>query len=45
VDSEATTVEEIVRELEVSKIGEREGRAQDKEEANTMQKLRAMGYM
>lgn len=45
VDSEATTVDEIIHELEVSRTGEREGRAQDKEDANTMQKLRALGYM
>ncbi len=45
VASAATTVDEIIEELEVSKIGEREGRAQDKEDANTMQKLRALGYM
>ena len=45
VQSQATTVDEIVAELETSKHGEREGRAQDKEDAYTMQKLRALGYM
>ena len=45
VKSEASTVDEIVAELETTKAGEREGRAQDKEDANTMQKLRALGYM
>jgi len=29
----------------VTKIAERSGRAQDKEKAFTMQKLRALGYM
>ncbi len=45
VPSEATTIEEIVAELEATKHGEREGRAQDKEDAYTMQKLRSLGYM
>ena len=45
VESDATTIDEIIAELEVSRIGEREGRAQDKEDAETMQKLRALGYM
>jgi sulfate adenylyltransferase subunit 2 len=45
VVSDAATVDEIVAELETTRSGEREGRAQDKEDANTMQKLRALGYM
>ncbi len=45
VESEASTIDEIIAELEISRIGEREGRAQDKEDAETMQKLRALGYM
>ncbi len=45
VDSNAATVDEIVEELRVSKIAERSGRAQDKEQTFTMQKLRALGYM
>lgn len=45
VDSNAATVDEIVEELRVSKIAERSGRAQDKENTFTMQKLRALGYM
>jgi len=45
VKSQASTVDQIVTELETTKAGEREGRAQDKEDANTMQKLRALGYM
>lgn len=45
VDSEADTVEKIIAELKTSKISERSGRAQDKEDAYTMQKLRSLGYM
>lgn len=45
VDSTASNVDEIVEELRVSKVAERSGRAQDKEKAFTMQKLRALGYM
>lgn len=45
VDSAAATVAEVVEELRVSKIAERSGRAQDKEKAFAMQKLRALGYM
>jgi len=45
IDSTARTVDEIVEELKVSKIAERSGRAQDKEDMFTMQKLRALGYM
>ena len=39
------TVDEIICELENIKTGEREGRAQDKESAHAMQKLRSLGYM
>jgi sulfate adenylyltransferase subunit 2 len=45
VDSDADTIEKILVEIEGSKTGERAGRAQDKEDAYTMQKLRALGYM
>jgi sulfate adenylyltransferase subunit 2 len=45
IDSNAATVTEIVADLEASKEPERAGRAQDKEHAYTMQKLRALGYM
>ena len=45
VESEADTVEKIIAEIEGSKTSERAGRAQDKENAYTMQKLRALGYM
>ena len=45
VASEATTVDEIIAELLSTRTAERAGRAQDKEDAYTMQKLRALGYM
>lgn len=45
VDSEADTVDKIVEELKITKILERSGRAQDKEDVYTMQKLRSLGYM
>lgn len=43
--SDADTVDKIVEELRTTTISERSGRAQDKERAYMMQKLRSMGYM
>ena len=45
VGSTADSIDKIVAELKVSKVSERSGRAQDKESAFIMQKLRALGYM
>jgi len=45
VDSDAATIEEIVEELRTTRVAERSGRAQDKEQAFMMQKLRSLGYM
>jgi sulfate adenylyltransferase subunit 2 len=45
VPSNASTIDEIVHELKTSKTLERAGRAQDKEKAYMMEKLRALGYM
>ncbi len=45
VGSDAATVDEIIEEIAGSTVSERSGRAQDKEDAYTMQKLRALGYM
>jgi sulfate adenylyltransferase subunit 2 len=45
IKSEASNIDEIIRELECTRIGERQGRAQDKEAAYAMQQLRALGYM
>ncbi|MFH0863248.1 MAG: sulfate adenylyltransferase subunit CysD [Candidatus Altiarchaeota archaeon] len=45
VDSDADTIDKIIEELKTTKVGERSGRAQDKESAYMMQKLRSLGYM
>ncbi|MEW6095975.1 MAG: sulfate adenylyltransferase subunit CysD [bacterium] len=45
VDSNADTIDKIIEELQTTKVSERSGRAQDKESAYMMQKLRALGYM
>lgn len=45
VASKADTVNKIIRELDTTHEAERSGRAQDKEHAYTMQKLRSLGYM
>jgi hypothetical protein len=45
VNSRADTVTKIIEELKISKVSERSGRAQDKEEDYMMQKLRSLGYM
>jgi sulfate adenylyltransferase subunit 2 len=45
VDSNAATIDDMINELETTTTSERAGRAQDKEDTYTMQKLRALGYM
>jgi len=45
IDSNASTIDEIIEELKGTKISERAGRAQDQEDAYAMQKLRKDGYM
>ncbi len=45
VDSDASTIDTIVEELRTTTTAERAGRAQDKESAYIMQKLRSLGYM
>jgi len=45
ISSSASTVDEIIEELKVTKTPERAGRAQDHEAAYMMQKLRSLGYM
>ncbi len=45
ISSDADTIRKIVRELETTKVAERSGRAQDKEDAYAMQRLRSLGYM
>jgi len=43
--SNATTVDEIIAELETTRIPERAGRAQDRESEDAFERLRAAGYM
>ena len=45
VDSSADNIDKIVEELKTTKILERAGRAQDKEDEYHMQRLRSLGYM
>jgi sulfate adenylyltransferase subunit 2 len=45
INSNASTIDEIIEEIRTTKQSERAGRAQDKEEAHAMQKLRSLGYM
>ena len=45
VNSDADTLDKIIEELKTTKTAERSGRAQDKEKAYIMQKLRSLGYM
>jgi sulfate adenylyltransferase subunit 2 len=45
IKSSATNIDDMINELKKTKESERAGRAQDKESATAMQKLRALGYM
>jgi sulfate adenylyltransferase subunit 2 len=45
VDSEATTIEEIIEELHETKVAERSGRAMDHESEDAFERLRIDGYM
>lgn len=45
IKSDADDIDKIITELKSSKTAERAGRSQDKEDHNTMQKLRSLGYM
>jgi len=45
IPSNASTIDEITEELRTTTTPERAGRAQDKERAYMMQKLRSLGYM
>ncbi len=45
VDSEASTLDEIIEELQHTKIAERSGRAMDHESEDAFERLRADGYM
>ncbi len=45
VDSNASTIDEIIEELETTKTSERSGRAMDRETEDSFEKLRSSGYM
>ena len=45
IDSNASTIDEIIRELQETREPERRGRVQDKEAEEIMRRLRALGYM
>ena len=45
VESNATTIPEIIAELETTKVAERSGRAMDHESEDAFERLRAAGYM
>lgn len=45
VESQATTIDEIIAELRVTKVPERAGRAMDHETEDAFERLRADGYM
>jgi len=45
IDSDADTIDKIIKELKTTRISERAGRAQDKESDYIMEKLRSLGYM
>jgi sulfate adenylyltransferase subunit 2 len=44
IESEATTIEEIVAEMQVAKVSERQGRLIDTDEAASMEKKKREGY-
>lgn len=45
IKSNANSVDDIIKELAVTKVEERAGRDQDKEKAYVMERLRSLGYM
>jgi sulfate adenylyltransferase subunit 2 len=45
VASEASTLQQIIAELETTKVAERSGRAMDHEAEDAFERLRAAGYM
>ncbi len=45
IESSASTIDEIIEELETTNTSERAGRAMDKETEDSFEKLRARGYM
>ena len=45
IASNATTIEEIIEEIQATKINEKSGKAKDKEAEQIMRKLKELGYM
>jgi len=45
VESKASTLDEIITELETTRVSERSGRAQDQETEDAFERLRVEGYM
>ena len=45
VDSNATNIKEIIKELETTRVAERSGRAMDHESEDAFERLRVSGYM
>jgi sulfate adenylyltransferase subunit 2 len=45
VASQATTLEQVITELETTKVAERSGRAMDREAEDAFERLRADGYL
>jgi sulfate adenylyltransferase subunit 2 len=45
IASEASTLEQVIAELETTKVAERSGRAMDHEAEDAFERLRADGYM
>ncbi|MEM9469973.1 MAG: phosphoadenosine phosphosulfate reductase family protein, partial [Pseudomonadota bacterium] len=45
IESDASTIDEIINELKTTKTSERAGRAMDKETEDSFEKLRSQGYM
>jgi sulfate adenylyltransferase subunit 2 len=45
VESHASTIDEIIEELQTTETSERAGRAMDHESEDSFEKLRAGGYM
>jgi sulfate adenylyltransferase subunit 2 len=45
IESKASSIDKIIKEIENTRIAERSGRVQDKEKEYMMQKLRSLGYM
>jgi len=45
INSDAKNIDEIIEELQTTKVSERSGRAMDHEQEDVFEKLRSKGYM